>query len=167
LAPLAQLLIINRCVTALLLERRREHGDALPEDLAPEEAEVSEAKPEPPVQLPATLAPPDLDAMLLRSVRAGQTDLALAALARGADANAVPPASDRDQRSLLALATLNPDMRLLRGLIARGADLNRAHADLPPLIAATRDSHQGRPDAVMTLLTNGADPRCVDAAGNT
>jgi ankyrin repeat protein len=167
LAPLAQLLIINRCVTALLLERRREHGDALPEDLAPEEAEVSEAKPEPPVQLPATLAPPDLDAMLLRSVRAGQTDLALAALARGADANAVPPATDRDQRSVLALATLNPDMRLLRGLIARGADLNRAHADLPPLIAATRDSHQGRPDAVMTLLTNGADPRCVDAAGNT
>jgi hypothetical protein len=119
------------------------------------------------VELPATLAAPDLDEMLLRSVRAGQTELALAALARGADANTVPPAGDRDQRSVLALATLNPDMRLLRSLIARGADLNRAHADLPPLIAATRDSHQGRPDAVMTLLTNGADPRCVDAAGNT
>ena len=58
-------------------------------------------------------------------------------------------------------------MRLLRGLIAKGADLNRAHAGLTPLIAATRDSHQGRPEAVMTLLTNGADPRCVDPGGNS
>jgi ankyrin repeat protein len=165
LAPLAHLIIVNRCVTALLIERRRERGDAAIETLTP--AEVPASEPVPPVELPATLAAPDLDEMLLRSVRAGQTELALAALARGADANAVPPAGDRDQRSVLALATLNPDMRLLRSLIARGADLNRAHADLPPLIAATRDSHQGRPDAVMTLLTNGADPRCVDAAGNT
>ena len=165
LAPLAQLIIVNRCVTALLLDRRREHGDPAPEEVAP--PDVAETEPAPPVQLPASLAARDLDEMLLRCVRAGQTDLALAALAKGADANAVPPASERDQRSVLALATLNPDMRLLRGLIARGADLNRAHADLPPLIAATRDSHQGRPDAVMTLLTNGADPRCVDAAGNT
>lgn len=165
LAPLAQLVIVNRCVTALVIERRRERGEPALE--APAPADGSAPEPVPPVQLPATLTPPDLDEMLLRSVRAGQTDLALAALARGADANAVPPASDRDQRSVLALATLNPDMRLLRSLIARGADLNRGHADLPPLIAATRDSHQGRPDAVMTLLTNGADPRCVDAAGNT
>jgi ankyrin repeat protein len=165
LAPLAHLIIVNRCMGAALVERRRERADATTEVVAP--SETSAAEPALPVQLPASLAAPDLDAMLLRSVRAGQTDLALAALARGADASAVPPASDRDQRSVLALATLNPDMRLLRSLIARGADLNRAHADLPPLIAATRDSHQGRPDAVMTLLTNGADPRCVDAAGNT
>jgi len=164
LAPLAHLVIANRCMTAMLIERRRER-DPVPEVVAPTESPVPE--PAPTIQLPATLAAPDLDEMLLRSVRAGQTDLALAALARGANANAVPPASDRDQRSILALATLSPDMRLLRGLIARGADLNSAHADLPPLIAATRDSHQGRPDAVMTLLTNGADPRCVDAAGNT
>ena len=165
LAPVAHLIIANRCASALLIERRRERSErAL-------EASAGDEMPEPdsaePVQLPATLSPPDLDEMLLRSVRAGQTELALAALARGANANAVPPASDRDQRSVLALATLNPDMRLLRSLIAKGADLNRSHADLLPLIAATRDSHQGRPDAVMTLLTNGADPRCVDAAGNT
>ena len=79
----------------------------------------------------------------------------------------MPPVSDRDQRSVVVLATLAADMRLLRGLIAKGADLNRTHAGLTPLIAATRDSHQGRPEAVMTLLTNGADPRCVDPAGNT
>jgi ankyrin repeat protein len=85
----------------------------------------------------------------------------------GADPNTVPPADERDQRSVLVLATLGKDMRLLRGLIAKGADLNRVHAGLTPLIAATRDSHQGRPEAVMTLLTNGADPRCIDSAGNT
>lgn len=165
LAPIAQLIIANRCMTGLLIERRREHSARAQESAAQTASPAVEI--EPPVQLPATLTPPDLDEMLLRSVRAGQTDLALAALARGANANTVPKPDDRDQRSVLALATLNPDMRLLRSLIARGADLNSSHADLPPLIAATRDSHQGRPDAVMTLLTNGADPRCVDAAGNT
>lgn len=165
LAPIAQLIIANRCATALLIERRRECGARALEASAVAEAPAPD--PAPPVQLPATLSPPDLDEMLLRSVRAGQTELALAALARGADPNAVPEPSDRDQRSVLALATLNPDMRLLRRLIAKGADLNRSHADLPPLIAATRDSHQGRPDAVMTLLTNGADARCADASGNT
>src|SRR5512146_2436621 len=165
LAPVAHLIIANRCMTALLIERRRERSARALEAVAQTSSPAPEI--ESPVQLPATLSAPDLDEMLLRSVRAGQTELALAALARGADANTVPKPDDRDQRSVLALATLNPDMRLLRSLIARGADLNRAHADLPPLIAATRDSHQGRPDAVMTLLTNGADPRCVDAAGNT
>ncbi len=105
--------------------------------------------------------------MLLRCVRACQTELALTALTRGADPNSVPDASERDQRSAIVLACVSPDLRLLRGLIAKGADLNFAHAGLSPLIAATRDSHQGRPDVVMTLLTNGADPRCVDGDNNT
>src|SRR6185503_16696084 len=104
---------------------------------------------------------------LLRCVRAGQTKLALSALEHGADPNGVPPADDRDQRSLLVLAALNPDMRLLRALIARGADLNRAHAGLAPLIAATRDSQEGRVEAVTTLLTNGARADCTDSDGNT
>jgi len=72
LAPLAQLIIVNRCVTALLLDRRREHGDPAPEEVAP--PDVAETEPAPPVQLPASLAAPDLDEMLLRCVRAGQTD---------------------------------------------------------------------------------------------
>jgi len=59
------------------------------------------------------------------------------------------------------------DTRLLRALIARGVDLNRVHAGLTPLLAATRDSLRGRPDAVMTLLANGADPRTTDAEGRT
>src|SRR5690606_3430805 len=53
------------------------------------------------------------------------------------------------------------------GLIARGIELNNADAGITPLLAATRDSWHGRPDAVMTLLANGADPRATDAEGNT
>jgi len=78
------------------------------------------------------------------------------------------PATDvRDQRSLPVLAAVLPDLRLLRALIARGVDLNAAHAGMTPLLAATRDSWHGRPDAVMTLLANGADPRASDGEGNT
>lgn len=162
LAPLAGAIIINRSAGAVLIDLRRSRREpaAVVEPEPPAEELV------PPVTQAATVEA-DLDARLLRCARAGQTDLALAALARGADPHAVPAPSDRDQRSVLVLATLGKDMRLLRNLIAKGADLNRAHADLAPLIAATRDSHQGRPEAVMTLLTNGADPRCADSAGNT
>ena len=128
-------------------------------------ADVAPAQPQ--ESVPENTVGEELDAMLLRCVRAGQTQLALAALDRGANPNCVPPPGDRDQRSVVELASVSPDVRLLRGLIAKGADLNRAHAGLPPLIAATRDSLEGRPDAVMTLLTNGADPRCADAKGAT
>jgi hypothetical protein len=163
IAPFAHWLIARRCAAALLIQLRRVRNDraasAEPAEFVPVET--------PQQDFPAELNANELDAMLLRCVRAGQTQLALAALARGANLNCIPPANDRDQRSVLVLAAVNPDLRLLRGLIAKGVDLNHAHAGLPPLIAATRDSHDGRPDAVMTLLTNGADPRCTDAEGNT
>jgi len=55
----------------------------------------------------------------------------------------------------------------LRTLIAKGVDVNRMHGGITPLIAATRDSYEGRPEAVTTLLANGADPRMADASGNT
>ncbi|EIL94573.1 ankyrin repeat domain-containing protein, partial [Rhodanobacter sp. 115] len=74
---------------------------------------------------------------------------------------------DRDQRPVLMLAALLPDTRLLRALIAKGADVNRASGGLTPLLAATRDSRAGRADAVMTLLANGASPLATDAEGNT
>jgi len=165
IAPLVCVVIANRCATALLHELRRQRRDRtvpLAAPPAPIEAQTQETSA--PGKLPT---PADFNAKLLRCARAGQTDLALAALAHGADPNTLPPPDDRDQRSVVVLATLGTDMRLLRGLIAKGADLNRAHAGLTPLIAATRDSHQGRPEAVMTLLTNGADPRCVDPGGNS
>ncbi|MEP6939298.1 MAG: ankyrin repeat domain-containing protein [Rudaea sp.] len=109
----------------------------------------------------------ELNAALLRGASTSDIDAAIAMLERGADPDCAPEPGARDQRSVLVLASLSPNLALLRALIAKGVDVNRAHAGLPALIAATRDSHQGRPDAVMTLLTNGADPRCVDAEGNT
>jgi uncharacterized protein len=160
--PLASLTVINRTADAVridILRRirvRREGADSA----------VTVAE-EPVQQVPENIGIEELNAMLLRCVRASQTQLALAALERGANPNCVPPAGDRDQRSVIELACVNPDMRLLRGLISKGADLNRAHAGMPPLIAATRDSFEGRPDAVMTLLTNGADARCADTNGDT
>ncbi len=161
--PLASLTVVNRTAGAMridMLRKVRAHRDVAEHAVA----KVADTSVE---HVPDNLGIEELDAMLLRCVRASQTQLALAALARGANPNCVPPAGDRDQRSVIELACVNPDMRLLRGLIAKGVDLNRAHAGMPPLIAATRDSFEGRPDAVMTLLTNGADARCADKNGDT
>jgi hypothetical protein len=99
--------------------------------------------------------------------RAGRIDAVIAALDGGADPDALPEPGASDQRSLPMLAALLPDLRLLRELIVRGADLNQEHAGLTPLLAATRDSWHGRIDAVTMLLANGADPRRADRDGNT
>lgn len=104
---------------------------------------------------------------LYAAARSGRVERALELIELGADVSAPPPADDRDQRSLAVLAAVLPDLRLLRALIANGIDLNANHAGVTPLLAATRDSWHGRPDAVMTLLANGADPRLTDAEGNT
>jgi hypothetical protein len=109
----------------------------------------------------------DLEQALFEAARSGRVDRALEFIDAGADAHALPPEGARDQRSLGALAAVLPDLRLLRTLIAHGVDLNHAHAGVTPLLAATRDSWHGRPDAVTTLLANGADPRIADADGNT
>ncbi len=108
-----------------------------------------------------------LDARLYTALRNGRCDAAFAALAAGANAHALPGETDRDQRTLPMLASLQGELTLLRDLIRRGVDLNLAHGGLTPLLAATRDSWHGRPEAVMTLLANGADPRAADFEGNT
>jgi ankyrin repeat protein len=109
----------------------------------------------------------DLDVALYDAARRGRVDRALELLDAGADAHAMPAADERDQRTLPVLAAVLPDLRLLRALIGQGVDLNAAYAGMTPLIAATRDSWHGRPEAVMTLLANGADPRAADLEGNT
>ncbi len=109
----------------------------------------------------------DLEAALYQAARGGRVARALELLELGADPHALPAEGERDRRSLPVLAAVLPDLRLLRDLIARGVDVNAAHGSLTPLLAATRDSWHGRPEAVMTLLANGADPRVADADGNT
>ncbi|HEY0334655.1 MAG TPA: ankyrin repeat domain-containing protein [Stenotrophomonas sp.] len=104
---------------------------------------------------------------LYEAARGGRVDRAMQLLEAGADAHALPAQDWRDQRSLAVLAAVLPDLRLLRELIVRRVDLNAAHRGMTPLLAATRDSWHGRPDAVMTLLANGADPRVTDAEGNS
>jgi uncharacterized protein len=163
IAPLTQWLVVVRSADALLIDRQRTRRDRISETEPVIDNVEAPAEPVPDL----TFDSPDLDTMLLRCIRAGQTDLALAALERGADPNALPSGDDRDRRPPLVLAAVSPDLRLLRGLIVKGAQLNRNEGGLTALLAATRDSHEGRPDAVMTLLTNGADPRCPDASGNT
>ncbi|MNV01767.1 Phosphocholine transferase AnkX [compost metagenome] len=113
------------------------------------------------------LAQHELVPQLYDAARSGRVDRALQLLDVGADPQAQPPAESRDQRSLAVLAAVLPDLRLLRLLISRGVDVNQSHRGMTPLLAATRDSWHGRPEAVMTLLANGADPRATDADGNT
>ncbi|MFZ5636236.1 MAG: ankyrin repeat domain-containing protein [Pseudomonadota bacterium] len=109
----------------------------------------------------------DLEAALYDAARHGRVERALSLLDAGANPHALPSPEARDQRSLPMLAAVLPDLRLLRALIAHGIDPNASHAGMTPLVAATRDSWHGRPEAVMTLLANGADPRIADGEGNT
>ena len=107
-----------------------------------------------------------LDEGLLAAIRAGDLSSANDWLARGANPDAAPPAGARDQRSALVLAAELPDTRLLRTLIGKGAQVNRPHAGLTPLLAATRSCSHGRPETVTTLVANGADPSLADVDGN-
>jgi len=113
------------------------------------------------------MAPQELTPALYEAARHGRIDRGLQLLQAGADPYALPDPNSRDQRSLAVLAAVLPDLRLLRELIARGVDVNAPHRGMTPLLAATRDSWHGRPEAVMTLLANGADSRATDSDGNT
>lgn len=160
LAPAAHWLIVRSTLRAWVAHLR-----ALRAGLDDAQARVD------PAAIDMVLAPglpqPELDAVLLAALQAANVPRALAALEMGAIADTLPPADARDQRSPLMIAATLPDLGALRALIQHGADVNRAHAGTTPLVIATRDSHEGRPDAVTMLLANGADACAVDAAGNT
>ena len=143
------------------LQRQQPPGSLSADDLLQAAAAPVDAEPAEPD------AEADLDTALYTAARNGRVERALALLEAGADPHALPPAGGRDQRSLAMLAAVLPDLRLLRTLIAHGIDLNASHAGMTALTAATRDSWHGRPEAVMTLLANGADPRIADSDGNT
>lgn len=164
LSPLAHGLLVNRALRALLANARRTRRHRARTALGiGEEAQESGAD----TTLPTMATRAEVDATLLCAAYSAQISLALAALERGADPNVLPGPGQRDQRSALMMAVTMPDLRLLRALIAKGADVNSVQGGNTALIAATRDSYQGRSEAVTTLLANGADPRVADSAGNT
>ena len=161
--PVAAALAVLSPIAHLLLQRVSTPSPlSIEEQLAAVEDDAFD-------DVPSAPLPPDgnLDAALYAAARSGRVDRALALLDAGANAHALPSPDERDQRTLPMLAAVLPDLRLLRALIQHGADLNAAHGGMAPLLAATRDSWHGRPEAVMTLLANGADPRVADADGNT
>ncbi len=162
LYPLWSLLLAPFLSFALvaLVEPARLAAVRTPSNPLPTASAAAEAE----LLLPAGLDP---TLRLYAVARTGRIELALAELESGAQPHALPDPGQRDQRTLAMLASVLGDLRLLRALIVRGVDLNRRHAGLTPLLAATRDSLHGRPEAVMTLLANGADARATDAEGRT
>jgi ankyrin repeat protein len=159
--PLACLVVANRTLRAMLCERHRPRRRSDADAAAPEFPRPVLSEPE------RTAGTPEQAAALLAATRAGDIERALALVEVGAPCDTAPEPGDRDQRPVLMLAALLPDTRLLRALIARGADVNRASGGLTPLLAATRDSWHGRAEAVLMLLANGASPLATDADGNT
>lgn len=145
----------------------REAASTAPADIGPDES-LPTTTPATPVSAPRSAE--DIAAAttaLYAAARAGRVERALALLEEGADPLSPPPVGERDQRGLAQLAVVLPDLRLLRELIQRGLPLGAEPGRLTALLAATRDSWHGRPEAVMTLLANGADPRARDGEGNT
>jgi len=166
LLPLGSLIIANRTLRALLCAKNVKPATTA----TPEAIKSIPARPPAVVVLneqERTAGTPEQAKALLQATREGDIDRALALVEAGADPNTAPAADDRDQRPVLMLAALLPDTRLLRALIAKGADVNRASGGITPLLAATRDSWHGRAEAVMTLLANGANPLAADAEGST
>ena len=168
LLPLGCLIVANRTLRTLLCAQHDRHRQRAALADAP-----AAAKPAAPVaaaplsEQERTAGTPEQAAALLAATRDGDIERALALVEVGADPATAPPAGDRDQRPVLMLAALLPDTRLLRALIAKRADVNRATGGLTPLLAATRDSWHGRSEAVMTLLANGANPLAADGEGRT
>lgn len=165
LLPLGCLVIANRTLRALLCER---HQPRRRSDHVTPAATNRAAAPRPVLtEQERTAGTPEQAEALLAATRGGDIERALALVEAGADPDTAPTADDRDQRPALMLAALLPDTRLLRALIAKGANVNRASGGITPLLAATRDSWHGRAEAVLTLLANGASPLVTDADGNT
>ncbi|BFI97368.1 MAG: ankyrin repeat domain-containing protein [Rhodanobacter sp.] len=162
--PLGCLIAANRTLRALLCaqhDRHRQRAERAADLAAAPVASM------PLTEQERTAGTPEQAAALLAATRDGDIERALELVEAGADPATVPLPGDRDQRPVLTLAALLPDTRLLRALIAAGADVNRASGGLTALLAATRDSLHGRAEAVMTLLANGADPLAADAEGRT
>ncbi|HET8765682.1 MAG TPA: ankyrin repeat domain-containing protein, partial [Rhodanobacter sp.] len=170
--PLGCLVIANRTLHAMLCaqrDRQRPRAATATDDAAHGLPALPDGD-EPLPSLTAAESTADTAgraAALLAAARAGDVEHAVALVEAGADPATAPAGDDRDQRPVLMLAALLPDTRLLRALIANGADVNQASGGVTPLLAATRDCWHGRAEAVMTLLANGANPLVTDTDGRT
>ena len=170
LLPLGCLIIANRTLNALLCEGRGKHAAAATSTTAsvPETAiSATTAMALPLSEQERVAGTPEQAEALLAATRDSDIERALALVEAGANPNAAPATGDRDQRPVLMLAALLPDTRLLRALIAKGADVNCVSGGITPLLAATRDSWHGRAESVLTLLTNGANTQVHTAEGDT
>ncbi|NII56012.1 ankyrin repeat domain-containing protein [Luteibacter sp. SG786] len=168
LLPLGCMLIANRTLRALLCDRREHIRASRAEPRESTAATPAETvRPPIPVLASEESQPGVRERSLLAATRAGDIARAVALVEAGADPETGAEPGDRDQRPVLTLAALSPDTRLLRALIGKGAQVNRAHNGMTALLAASRDSWHGRPEAVLTLLANGANPAGADPEGNT
>lgn len=171
LLPLGCMVIANRALRALLCDRRGHIRTARAEPRREPVVDGTPVAPPAPAPIPVLTQeesqPGVRERALLTATREGDIARAVALVEAGADPNTAAEPGDRDQRPVLTLAALSPDLRLLRALIARGAQVNRKHQGLTTLMSATRDSWHGRAEAVVTLLTNGADAAVTDREGNT
>lgn len=163
LLPLCCLVIADRTLRAMLRERR---GQAATAGTAPESAasqtsaSAARIADAPGAPDPASAPPAPMHA-LVDAVRAGDAAHVEELLEAGVDAN------DADQRTALSIAALCPDTRMLRALIAHGADVNTVHQGATALIVACRDGGMPCAQAVVILLANGADASICDGEGNT
>ncbi|SEN48320.1 hypothetical protein SAMN02800694_3573 [Luteibacter sp. UNCMF331Sha3.1] len=167
LLPLGCMVIANRTLRALLCDRRGHIRTARAEPRRHAHEPLDTPRAPIPVLSSEEAQPGVRDHALRAAVREGDIARAVALVEAGANPESDAAPGERDQRPLLTLAALSPDTRLLRALIARGARVDREHGGMTALLAASRDSWHGRPEAVLTLLSNGANASATDAEGNT
>ena len=167
LLPLGCMVIANRTLRALLCDRRGHIRTARAEPRRDAHEPLDTPRAPIPVLSSEEAQPGVRDHALRAAVREGDIARAVALVEAGANPESDAAPGERDQRPLLTLAALSPDTRLLRALIARGARVDREHGGMTALLAASRDSWHGRPEAVLTLLSNGANASATDAEGNT
>lgn len=165
--PACCLVVADRTLRMLLPARGAHPGPAPAPDPPGGMRERSGGLAETPQLSPHDTLPGVRDPALLQATREGDVARALALLDAGANPDTLPAEADADQRTPLMLAALQPTTRLLRALIAHGADINLCHRRMTALIAVTRDGCTSRAEAVMVLLANGADIGACDADGNT
>lgn len=165
--PLAHLLVFWRTERLLLSDEEADAVESAAIAVAGAATETSVAAAEPAAITQRSGAQDDRDATLLNACAGGKVAQALELLGAGADPNVMPGRNDRDQRSPLMSAVCHSDLRLLRALIERGANPNLAVNGVTPLLLACRDTLVGRPEAVMMLLSNGADLTRTGGDGST